>query len=96
MQPSNPIFDDLARVASGALSAVGGAREEVEARIKEQFQRWLGDMDLVTREEFDVVRDMAQKARQENDVLAARIATLEAALKTPAKKAAPKPSKSAD
>ena len=96
MQPINPIFDDLARVASGALSAVGGAREEVEARIKEQFQRWLGDMDLVTREEFDVVRDMAQKARQENDVLAARIATLEAALKTPAKKAAPKPSKSAD
>ena len=79
MQPINSIFDDLARVASGALNAVGGAREEVEGRIKEQFQRWLGDMDLVTREEFDVVREMAQKAREENDALSARLATLEAA-----------------
>lgn len=87
MQPINPIFDDLARVASGALNAVGGVREEVEGRLKEQFQRWLGDMDLVTREEFDVVRDMAQKAREENDALSARLATLEAA---------PKPSKNTD
>lgn len=82
MRPINPIFDDLARVASGALNAVGGAREEVEGRIKEQFQRWLGDMDLVTREEFDVVRDMAQKARTENDALSARLTKLEAASKS--------------
>ena len=81
MRPINPIFDDLARVASGALNAVGGAREEVEGRIKEQFQRWLGDLDLVTREEFDVVRDMAQNARAQNDALSARLAKLEAALK---------------
>ena len=94
MQPNNPIFDDLARVASGALNAVGGVREEVEARIKEQFQRWLGEMDLVTREEFDVVREMAQKAREENDALAAKVKSLEAALKTSAKKPAPKPAKS--
>ena len=87
MQPINPIFDDLARVASGALNAVGGVREEVEGRIKEQFQRWLGDMDLVTREEFDVVSDMARKAREENDALSARLAVLETA---------PKPSKSTD
>jgi BMFP domain-containing protein YqiC len=96
MQPSNLIFDDLARVASGALNAVGGVREEFEARIKEQFQRRLGDMDLVTREEFEVVREMAQKAREENEVLAAKIKTLEAALKTPAKKPVPKPTKSTD
>jgi len=94
MQPNNPIFDDLARVASGALNAVGGVREEVEARIKEQFQRWLGEMDLVTREEFDVVREMAQKAREENDALAAKVKSLEAALKTSPKKPAPKPAKS--
>ena len=94
MQPNNPIFDDLARVASGALNAVGGVREEVEARIKEQFQRWLGEMDLVTREEFDVVREMAQKAREENDALAAKVKSLEATLKTSPKKPAPKPAKS--
>ncbi len=93
MQPNNPIFDDLARVASGALNAVGGVREEVEARIKEQFQRWLGDMDLVTREEFEVVREMAQKAREENEALAAKVKTLEAALKTSSKKPNPRPAK---
>ena len=96
MRPLNPIFDDLARVASGALNAVGGAREEVEARIKEQFHRWLSEMNLVTREEFDVARDMAQKAREENEALAARLAKLEAALKTPTKTAAPKLPKSTD
>lgn len=96
MQPNNPIFDDLARVASGALNAVGGVREEVEARIKDQFQRWLADMDLVTREEFEVVREMAQKAREENEALAAKVASLEAALKTSSKKPAAKPAKSGE
>jgi BMFP domain-containing protein YqiC len=81
MQPNNPIFDDLARVAGGALSAVGGLREEIEAKLK----------DLVTREEFEVVRAMAQKAREENESLAARVKTLEAALK--ASKPAAKPTK---
>ncbi|MEK9946162.1 MAG: accessory factor UbiK family protein [Alphaproteobacteria bacterium] len=93
MQPNNPIFDDLARVASGALNAVGGVREEVEARIKDQFQRWLADMDLVTREEFEVVREMAQNAREENEMLAAKVKALEAALKTSRKKPTARPAK---
>ena len=91
MQPNNPIFDDLARVAGGALSAVGGLREEIEAKLKDQVHRWLGDMDLVTREEFEVVRAMAQKAREESESLAARVKTLEAVLK--ASKPAVKPAK---
>lgn len=81
MQPNNPIFDDLARVASGALNALGGVREEAETRLKELFRRLLDDMDLVTREEFEVVRAMAQKAREENEALAKRLAALEAATK---------------
>lgn len=81
MQPNNPIFDDLARVASGALNALGGVREEAETRLKELFRRLLDDMDLVTREEFEVVRAMAQKAREENEALAKRLAVLEAATK---------------
>ena len=93
MQPNNPIFDDLARVAGGALSAVGGIREEIEAKLKDQIHRWLGEMELVTREEFEVVRAMAQKAREENESLAAHVKTLEAALKAskPAAKLAKEP-----
>ncbi len=88
MQPNNPIFDDLARVASGALNALGGAREEAEARFKEFFRRALGDMDLVTREEFEVVRAMAQKAREENEALAEGLAALEKAARAAPKKPA--------
>ncbi|NQV80800.1 MAG: accessory factor UbiK family protein [Alphaproteobacteria bacterium] len=88
MASNNPIFDDIARVAGGALSAVGGVREEIEAKIKDQFQRWLADMDLVTREEFEVVRAMAQKAREQNDELAARVKALEASLKATVRKPA--------
>lgn len=96
MQQNNPIFDDLARVASGALNALGGVREEAETRMKDLFRRVLGEMDLVTREEFDIVQTMAQKAREENEALKTRIDALEAAARTkPAKKpaaaAAPKP-----
>lgn len=91
MQPNNPIFDDLARVAGGALSAVGGIREEIEAKLKDQIHRWLGEMELVTREEFEVVRAMAQKAREENESLVARVKMLEDALK--ASKPAAKPAK---
>ncbi|MDA0368061.1 MAG: accessory factor UbiK family protein [Proteobacteria bacterium] len=88
MASNNPIFDDIARVAGGALSAVGGVREEIEAKVKDQFQRWLADMELVTREEFEVVQAMAQKAREQNEVLATRVTALEAALKATAKKPA--------
>jgi BMFP domain-containing protein YqiC len=79
MQTQNRLLDDLARVASGALGVAAGMRAEVEARLREQFERVLAQLDLVTREEFDAVKAMAVKAREEQEVLAARLAKLEAA-----------------
>ncbi len=77
MQTDNRLFDDLARVASGALSTLAGLREEIEMRIKERFERFAGEVNLVTREEFDAVKAMAAKAREEQEELAARVAALE-------------------
>ena len=79
MQTQNRLLDDLARVASGALGVAAGMRAEVEARLREQFERVLSQLDLVTREEFDAVKAMAVKAREEQDAMAARLAKLEAA-----------------
>jgi len=78
MQTDNRILDDLARVASGALSGVTGIKREVEARLKDQFSRILADMDVVAREEFEVVRAMAARARAEQGALEDRVARLEA------------------
>lgn len=80
MQSDNRILDDLARVASGALSALTGVREEVEARLRDQFERILDRMNLVRREEFEAVEAMAAKARAEQERLAERLAALEARL----------------
>ncbi len=80
MQTQNKLLDDLARVASGAIGVAAGMREEVEARLRDQFERVLGRMDLVTREEFEAVRAMAIKAREEQEILSERVAALEAAL----------------
>jgi len=80
MQTDKRILDDLARVASGALSALTGVREEVEARLRDQFQRILDRMNLVRREEFEAVEAMAAKARAEQERLAERLAALEARL----------------
>ena len=77
MQTDNRLLDDLARVASGALGALSGMRTEVETRLREQFERVLARMDLVTREEFDAVKAMAAKARGEEEALAERLAALE-------------------
>lgn len=90
MQTQNRILDDLARVASSAIGVAAGMREEIEVRMREQFERVLSRMDLVTREEFDAVRAMAAKARDEQEVLTARVAALEAALAKAAPKAASK------
>ena len=78
MQKEGKLFDDLARVASGAMSSFGALRDEAEARMREQFERILTGMELVRRDEFDAVRDMAVKAREENETLLARIEVLEA------------------
>jgi BMFP domain-containing protein YqiC len=76
---SNRFLDDIARLATDAAGAAQGVRREVETVVKTQIERLLRDMDVVTREEFEAVREMALLAREENDKLAARLAALEAA-----------------
>lgn len=80
MQTDNRLFDDIARAASGALGALSGVRSELEAQFRGFMERWLKSQDLVTREEFEVVKEMAARARTENEALAGRVAALEAAL----------------
>ena len=77
MQTENRLLDDLARMANGALNTLAGLREEVENRVRERVERMLADMDMVPREEFDAIKAMAQKARAEQEDLAARVAELE-------------------
>ena len=77
MQTENRLIDDLAKVASSALGSLKGARDEMEVRLKDQLERIIRGMDLVRREEFEVVRAMAAKARTENEALAKRIEALE-------------------
>jgi len=77
MQTTNKLLDDLARVASGALGVAAGMRDEVESAMRQRFARVLGDMDLVSRDEFEAVKAMAAKARSEEDALKIRVAQLE-------------------
>jgi BMFP domain-containing protein YqiC len=86
MAIDNRILDDLAKVASGALSGISGVKQEVEGRLRQQFERILAGMDLVRREEFEAVKAMAAKARSEQEDLAARLAGLESRLKSAATK----------
>ena len=78
MQARGKIFDDISQLMTNAMGVAQGAREEAETAMKSMLDRWLADRDLVTREEFDAVRAMAQKAREENEALKARIEALEA------------------
>lgn len=80
MQGRNRIFDDAARVAGGTFGTLAGIRREVETLVRHQFERLLGGMDLVTRDEFDAVREMAAKARSEQERLEERLAVLETRL----------------
>lgn len=80
MQSQNRFFDDVARVAGGAASALSGVREEIEARLRGQLERILAGMDLVSREEFEAVKAMAAKARAEQEDLQRRVTELEAQL----------------
>ena len=77
MQTENRLFDDLARMANGALNTLSGLREEIESRVRERVERMLSDMDMVPREEFDAVKAMAQTARSEQEALSAKVAELE-------------------
>ena len=80
MQSRNRLFDDAARLAGGALGTLDGIRREVEALVRQQIERLLNNMDLVGRDEFEAVKAMAAKAREEQDEMAGRIVALEAAL----------------
>lgn len=78
------IFDDMARVANGAAGAFGGLRSRFEGELRDQVERLLARMNLVTREEFEVVSALARNARAEQEALVERVAALEAALKAAA------------
>lgn len=78
MQTRNKILDDISQLMTNAMGVAQGAREEAQNALKGLVDRLLADRDLVTREEFEAVRAMAQKAREENDALAQRLAALEA------------------
>ena len=73
----NRLLDELAKLMTDAAGAAQGVRKEVETAMHSQLERLLNSMDLVKREEFEAVRDMAIKAREENDALAARLEALE-------------------
>jgi len=75
--PKNKIFDDLSQLMTNAMGVAQGAKDEANTAMKSLVDRWLADRDFVTREEFDAVRAMAQKAREENAALAARLEALE-------------------
>ena len=77
MQTRNKMLDDLSQLMTNAMGVAQGAREEAETAMRSVIDRWLADQNFVTREEFDAVRLMAQKAREENTDLAARLDALE-------------------
>ena len=81
MQTNNRILDDLARVAGTAMGAAGGVRGEFETLLKRQFEKILDGMDMVSRDEFDAVKEIATKARAEQEALSLRVEQLEQALK---------------
>ncbi|HZV56786.1 MAG TPA: accessory factor UbiK family protein [Sphingobium sp.] len=94
MQSENRFFDDLSRLINGAAGTVAGMGREFENQARERARTWIGDLDFVSRDEFEAVKAMAAAAREQVVALEARIAALEAAAggaqAAPAKKAAPR------
>ena len=79
MQSKNKVMDDIGQMMTNAMGVAQGAKDEAETAMKGLVDRWLADRDFVTREEFDAVRAMAQKAREENDAMRTRLDAMEAA-----------------
>ncbi|MDF1621047.1 accessory factor UbiK family protein [Pseudothioclava nitratireducens] len=77
MQAPNKFFDEMSKIMTNAMGVAQGAKSEAETAMKSWMDRWLADRDFVTREEFDAVKAMAQKAREENEALKARLDALE-------------------
>ena len=78
--PTSRVFDELAKLMTSAAGAAQGVRKEIDTLVQTQVERVLNNLDVVKRDDFEAVREMAQKAREENDRLAARLAELEAKL----------------
>ena len=85
MQSQNKLFEDMSQLMTNAMGVAQGARAEAETAMKSMIDRWMADRDFVSRDEFDAVRMMAEKARADNEELKARLDALEAGAKTPAK-----------
>ena len=101
MQTRNRLLDDAARIAGGAVGTLAGAKREIEALVRQQLERMLTSLDLVTRDEFDAVKKMAQKARSEQETLTDRLAALEKKVarkkpSSPKTKPAPREKKTGD
>lgn len=100
MQSENRIFDDLSRLVNGVAGTVAGMGREFEGQARERAKAWIGELDFVSREEFEAVKALAAQAREQVATLEARIAALEAGRATdesaPAKKSPPRPKKRAD
>ena len=79
-QTTNRLYDEFAKLMTDAAGVASGVRREVDTVVRTQAERILRDLDYVTRDEFEAVKEMAIKARDENDRLAARLAALEAKL----------------
>lgn len=77
MQAPNKLFDEMSKLMTNAMGVAQGAKTEAETAMKSWMDRWLAERDFVTREEFDAVKLMAQKAREENEALKARLDALE-------------------
>src|SRR5690242_12328760 len=92
-QTSNRLFDEMARLMGDAASVAQGVRREAESVFRTQMERFVGDLDLVKREEFDVVRELASRAAAENEKLKARVAELEAKLGVSGETAAKRPTR---
>jgi hypothetical protein len=82
MQTSNRLLDDVARLANGALGLASGLRTEIEGIVRARLQALLAEGGMVGREEFEAARDMAAKARSEQEALSEKIAALEARIAT--------------
>jgi len=89
MQSRNKFFEDMSHLMTNAMGVAQGAKTEAETAFKGWVDRWLADRDFVTREEFEAVKAMAVKAREENALLSARLSALEGS--KPATKTAAKP-----
>ena len=91
MQTRNPFIDDLAKVANSAMGALSGVKDEAQARFRDQIAKILDGMDIPRRDEFEAVKAMAAKAREENEALKAQIADLQAKLAGGSAEPAPPP-----